>query len=50
MAYETVTHDVYVDDCISGVETDEDRAKATDEMKLSLEKGGFTLISEKAFL
>ena len=43
MAYDIVVHDVYVDDCISGECTEEERERATDQLKRSLEKGGFTL-------
>ena len=42
-AADIVNNDVYVDDCISGEVTEQDRLEATDELKLSLEKGGFTL-------
>ena len=43
MAYDIVMNDVYVDDCVSGELTDEKRAQATDELRLALEKVGFTL-------
>ncbi len=43
MAYEIINNDVYVDDCISGEDTLEERDEATDQVKLSVEKGGFTL-------
>ena len=43
LAAEIVNNDVYVDDCISGEMTENDRLKATDQLKLSLEKGTFTL-------
>ena len=43
LAYKIVMNDVYVDDCISGELTDEERSQATDEFKLALEKVGFTL-------
>ena len=43
MAYETIMNDLYVDDCISGEETSEARAKATDELKACLDKINFTL-------
>ena len=43
MAYDIVTNDVYVDDCVSGELTAEDRAQATDELTLALGKVGFTL-------
>ena len=43
MAYDIVMNDIYVDDCVSGELTDEKRAQATDELRLALEKVGFTL-------
>ena len=43
MAFEIVHNDVYVDDCISGEATEEERITATDQLQLSLETGGFTL-------
>ena len=43
MAFEIVSNDVYVDDCISGELTEEERLQATDQLQLSLECGGFTL-------
>ena len=43
LAAEIVNNDVYVDDCISGEMTENDRLRATDQLKLSLEKGTFTL-------
>ena len=42
-AYEIVNHDVYVDDCVSGESSEEERMQATDQLQLSLETGGFTL-------
>ena len=42
-AHDIVLNDIYVDDCISGTDTEVERLVATDELKLSLEKGGFTL-------
>ena len=43
MAADIVNNDVYVDDCISGEMTHEETLKATDELKLSLGNGNFTL-------
>ena len=43
LAYDIVHNDVYVDDCVSGELTEEDRNQATDQLQLSLEQGGFTL-------
>ena len=43
MAYDVIMSDIYVDDCVSGEDTEEDRTRVTDELKLTLEKGGFTL-------
>ena len=42
-AHEIVNHDVYVDDCVSGESSEEERMQATDQLQLSLETGGFTL-------
>ena len=42
-AYEIILKDLYVDDCISGKHTSQEVLSVTDEIKLSLEKGGFTL-------
>ena len=42
-ACEVITKDIYVDDCLSGEGSLEARCKTTDELKLVLEKGGFTL-------
>ena len=35
--------DLYVDDCLSGGNTCEDVQSTADQLKLVLEKGGFTL-------
>ena len=43
LAYEIIMRDVYVDDCISGNDTSEERDAATDQVKLGLVEGGFTL-------
>ena len=43
IAYEIIQNDIYVDNCIAGVAIKEKRARATDELRLSLEKGGFVL-------
>ena len=43
MAFETIMNDVYVDDCISGEASEEERTRATEEFKLCLAAGGFTL-------
>ena len=43
IAYEIIQNDIYVDDCISGEATEAEMANATDELRLCLEKGGFTL-------
>ena len=42
-ASEIVQKDVLVDDCISGEESEENRRKVTDELKVVLRKGGFNL-------
>ena len=42
-ASEVVMKDLYVDDCLSGGNTCEDVQSTTDQLKLVLEKGGFTL-------
>ena len=38
-----IIFDIYVDDCISGTHTENERMSVTDELKFSLGKGGFTL-------
>ena len=43
MAYDIILNDVYVDDCISGEDSIEERNTATDQVKLSVGKAGFTL-------
>ena len=43
MAYDIILNDVYVDDCISGEDSIEERNIATDQVKLSVGKAGFTL-------
>ena len=45
-ASEIVMKDLYVDDCLSGENMCEDVQSTTEQLKLVLEKGGFTL---KAF-
>ena len=42
-ASEVVMKDLYVDDFLSGGNTCEDVQSTTDQLKLVLEKGGFTL-------
>ena len=42
-AHEIVNSDVYVDDCVSGESSEEERMEATDQLQISLEAGGFTL-------
>ena len=43
LAYEAIINDVYVDDCLSGEETEEKRAEATDQLTLCLDKTNFRL-------
>ena len=43
VAYDIAVNDIYVDDCMSGKHSRKKVLEATDELKLSLEKGGFTL-------
>ena len=43
MAFETIHNDLYIDDCISGEATLEDRDRSTEELTHCLKKGGFTL-------
>ena len=43
VAYDIAVNDIYVDDCILGKHSRKEVLEATDELKLSLEKGGFTL-------
>ena len=40
---EIVQDDIYVDDCISGEETDERAMQSADELEIVLARGGFTL-------
>ena len=42
-AYDVVMHDTYVDDCMSGTEGLESTLQVTDELQVTLAKGGFTL-------
>ena len=41
-ACEIINEDMYVDDCLSGENSLNDRLKSTDNLKLALEMGGFT--------
>ena len=43
LAYDIVMRDIYVDDCISGEDSEEQRAAAADQLNLSLQHGGFNL-------
>ena len=43
LAYDIIQHDLYVDDCLSGEMTNEDRGNATEELRLCLGKAGFSL-------
>ena len=42
IAYKVITKDTYVDDIISGNHSEEERNSSTDELPLSLRKGGFS--------
>lgn len=42
-AFNTIMHDCYVDDLITGSESEEETLKLTDELQATLAKGGFTL-------
>ena len=42
-AYDIIHHDTYVDDVVSGAESEELGTQATDELQQCLETGGFTL-------
>ena len=42
-ASEITASDVYVDDCISGTDTIKEMYLVTDDLKVGLETGGFTL-------
>ena len=42
-AHDVIMNDIYVDDCLSGECSDDERLSTTDELKLALEKGGFSL-------
>ena len=41
--YDIIRNDIYVDDCLSGTHSADERLLVTDELKLSLENGGITL-------
>ena len=43
LAYDVVMRDVYVDDCISGEDTEEERDATTNQLSQCLPHGGFTL-------
>ena len=42
-AYEVILNDMYVDDCLSGANTLKERLEVTDEVQVTLGKGGFSL-------
>ena len=43
LAYGIILHDLYVDDCISGERTDEERGNASEDIRFCLGKAGFSL-------
>ena len=43
LAHEIVRRDIYVDDCVSGEDSEEQRAVATDQLSVSILHGGFAL-------
>lgn len=43
LAYPVIKHDIYVDDCFSGATSVKLRNMTTDQVMISLSKGGFTL-------
>ena len=43
LAYNVILNDVYVDDCLSGSSTENERSKTVDEFSLAVAKGGFKL-------
>ena len=42
-AFDVINKDIYVDDCLSGTHTEDERSVVTDQLSLSLTKGGFKL-------
>ena len=46
LAYDVITNDVYVDDCLSGKHTERERSQTADQFSLAIAKGGFR---EKGF-
>ena len=42
-AFDIITNDTYVDDCVSGTEGPQRTLKVTDDLQIVLAKGGFTL-------
>ena len=42
-AHDIIMKDMYVDDCLSGAKSYDERLSNTDELKMALEKGGFSL-------
>ena len=42
-AHDVIMNDMYVDDCLSGDPSWDETLKIADELKLALEKGGFSL-------
>ena len=43
MAYDVIVNDIYVDDCLSGCDTEEERSTTVDQFSLAVAKGGFKL-------
>ena len=43
LAYGIILHDLYVDDCLSGERTDEERGDASEDIRLCLGNAGFSL-------
>ena len=41
-AYDVITYDTYMDDCMSGTEDSEQTREVTDELQETVRKGGFS--------
>ena len=43
LAYDVIINDIYVDDCLSGSNTEDERSETVDQFSLAVAKGGFKL-------
>ena len=43
LAYDVIINDIYVDDCLSGSNTEDERSRTVDQFSLAVAKGGFKL-------